>query len=109
MESYTLNRLYFEAMAIMEKYSIQNKEVYELRVSMDIIQDRNKAPRLRCSIHYCNSKDYDRETSYRAYACTPSNSLNEFEEEIIKKEGFQLIENVGVELTDELTKSQTND
>ena len=103
MKTYTLNRLYHEGKALIEKYNLSDllQDGYEYRVGFDIRERENKIPILSCSIIY-DHKDYSsKRTSYVAFANTPAGCLNEFEEKLIKITGIVLLENVSVEINNE--------
>jgi len=99
MEQYTLNRFYFEAKAVIEKYQLQGKEDYEFKVDFSIEEDRHTpGPVLRCGISYCHKQYDSKEPSYYGFGVTPYICLGEFEEALKKATGKSLIENLAVEI-----------
>lgn len=98
MENYTLNRFYFEAKALLEKYGIAGKENYELQVEFQIEDKNNTAPNLHFTIKYCPIKFDSTEESYYGFGCTPVICINSFEETLLKASGKILIERLSVDL-----------
>lgn len=96
MNKYTLNRFYFEARAIIEKYDFHRPD-YELRVSFEIKERKNKVFGLNCVICYSHHKhDRDNESFY-GFGVTPAICLSSFEETLREKSGMALVENIEVE------------
>jgi len=98
MENYTLNRFYFEAKALLEKYGIAGNDDYSLLVEFEIEDKNRKVPKLHCTIKYAPIKFDSNEKSYYGFGCTPVICINSFEETLIKESGKLLIENLSVEL-----------
>lgn len=102
METYTLNRFYFEAKALLEKYSIHHDDYsFDAQFSMEENGFRNlnkETPALNCSITY-RPKNYN-STGKSYYACgaTPALCLSDFEYKLREATGRHLIESVGTEI-----------
>jgi len=101
MENYTLNRFYFEAKLLLEKYKLYDKEDYKLRVEFGIREQDNKTTALQCYI--CFEYKNDQRTiakpiTYFGFGSTPSFCLRSFEDSLRDKTENPLIINVSVEI-----------
>ena len=94
--TYTLNQLYHEAKALLEKYDFI-KDDYKLQVSFTI-EDVQSVPKLRVSIWYSNDTNRNWDDRISAYSVTPTTALNDFEECLQQKTGKRLIERVAVDI-----------
>jgi hypothetical protein len=93
METYTLQRFYYEANALIEKYNAKREE-YNLCVEFEIKEEEG-VPKLSCHASYRKERNY--ESIAWAVSTTPSLALRYFEEELQKHTGKMLIERVGTE------------
>lgn len=99
MEQYTLNRFYFEAKAIIEKYGIAGKPNYKFDVDFSLEErEEGKAPGLHCRISYSPQKYDSHEPSYYGFGPTPYIALGQFEETLKEKTNKSFKENLSVEI-----------
>lgn len=103
MANYTLNEFYFRAKAVIETLGAVDDEK-SLNVSIEIEErPANKIPELKCSVYY-RDKDYNK--SIYGWGNTPNRALQEFEEQILKRQGKMLTERVSVDITDDLISKE---
>lgn len=103
-EMYTLNRFYFEAKALLEKYNVCIDD-YKLETSFEIEEeDKNGLPVIKFTIMY-KPKSYSSDAPWIAtYAMsTPVKAMSEFEFKLQEYSGKTLIERVCVEVPKEET------
>jgi len=92
-ETYTLQRLYHEAQALIEKYQAVEDDK-KLRVQFQIEEVKNVA-KLNVWISYSDER-YNKYTA--GSGLTPTHALNDFEDELQKLSGKKLIERVALEI-----------
>lgn len=92
-ETYTLQRLYHEANALIEKYNFKDPDL-KLDVNFQI-KEENTVPTLEVRIWY---KDNSYNKGVSAWAPTCAGALNEFEEKLQQATGIKLSERVAVEV-----------
>lgn len=102
METYTLQRFYHEAKALIEKHNaVDNDFCLEVQFQIeesDLIGNV-QAPRLKCAIYY---RDRKRSSSHNKEhwisEFSPAHALARFEEELAEKKGELMKERVAIEL-----------
>jgi hypothetical protein len=93
---YTLQRFYFEAKALLEKYGI-NKDGYRLEVEFEIEEkDPLGAPRLECYIRY-RQESYNGNWITSGISTTPAHALNTFEQALQEEVGIKILEKVSLQ------------
>jgi hypothetical protein len=93
MKTYTLQQLYFESKALIEKYNAFDSDLV-LDVTVGI-RESEGVPKLDFRIWY---KDESYRKGYYGSSVSPINCLNDFEEQLQKASGKKLIERVTVEI-----------
>lgn len=94
---YTIQRLYHEGKALLEKYQIHNPD-YKLSVSFTLSQEGDGHPKLTIYLRYDSDRVLSNTEPYFGFGFTPSIALNCFEEDLQKKSGKTLIERLGTEV-----------
>ncbi len=98
-KSYTLNRFYNEAKALIEKHKCKDDD-YIIRVQFEITEDKEKngSPKLNCRICYENDYNY----AFFASKRSPELSLQELEEKILEsKDNWPTPQKVSIDLIGE--------
>ena len=98
MEIYTINRLYYEASALLDKYNAR-EDGYELKVEFEVSEKKGKIPAFQAAIHYWPERGY-LHGSCSGYGATHHYALQQFEHGIREKKGLSLLNDAGVELSD---------
>lgn len=98
-ETYTLNRFYFEAKAILEKYGLSQLENYKLKVEFTIEEKEQSNPQLDCIISWGPCHWESKEKTYYGFGVTPSICLSSLEESMRKNTGKHLIEYLAIEIS----------
>jgi hypothetical protein len=95
---YTLQRLYFEAKAILEKYAL-SIDGYRLEVEFNIKDNKEGAPEMKAYIRY-SPESYASKDPWitSSLSVTPAAALNQFEEKVQEHLGNRISERVAIEL-----------